>query len=103
MGFLVVLLSSVAILLLTILGIQNGNTTTDVVLFTKSFKDVPLTLVMIEAFAIGIIVAVIIAGINEIRIRQKIWELEKKNKELSEEVKALRNLPLNEVKKEGGE
>ncbi len=102
MGFLVVLLSSVAILLLTFLGIQNGNTTTDVVLFTKSFKDVPLTFVMIEAFAIGIIVAVIIAGISEIRIRQKIWELEKKNKELSEEVKALRNLPLNEVK-EGGE
>lgn len=103
MGFVIVLLSCFAILFLTILGIQNGNTMTDVIIFTRYFNDVPLTLVMIESFALGIIVAIIIAGINELRIRQRIWELEKKNKELTDEIKALRNVPLNEIKKEGGE
>uniref|UniRef100_A0A7C4YEW9 LapA family protein n=1 Tax=candidate division WOR-3 bacterium TaxID=2052148 RepID=A0A7C4YEW9_UNCW3 len=102
MGFVIVLLSCIAILFLTILGIQNGNTLTDVALFTRIFKDVPLTLVMIESFAAGIIVAVIIAGLNELRIRQKLWEIEKRNKELTDEIKALRNVPLNEIKKEGG-
>lgn len=102
MGFVIVLLSCFAILFLTILGIQNGNTITDVVIFTRSFNDVPLTLVMIEAFALGIIVTIIIAGINELRLRQRLWELEKKNKELTEEIKALRNVPLNEIKNEGG-
>lgn len=102
MGFVIVLLSCFAILFLTILGIQNGNTMTDVVIFTRSFNDVPLTLVMIEAFALGIIVTIIIAGINELRIRQRLWELEKKNKELTEEIKALRNVPLNEIRNEGG-
>lgn len=103
MGFLIVLLSCLAILFLTILGIQNGNTMTDVVIFTRSFNDVPLTLVLIEAFAVGIMVAIIVAGINELRIRQRMWELERKNKELTEEIKALRSVPLNEIKKEGGE
>ncbi len=102
MGFVIVLLSCFAILFLTILGIQNGNTMTDVVIFTRSFNDIPLTLVMIEAFALGIIVTIIIAGINELRLRQRLWDLEKKNKELTEEIKALRNVPLNEIKNEGG-
>lgn len=85
-----------------IFGIQNGAQRVDMNFFYWGVKDIPFVLALIEALAVGMIVAIVIATINEIKNKNFIRRLKREIKDMSEELAALRNLPLEEDEK-GGE
>ena len=80
-----------------IIGTQNGNTLVDVSILIWTFHDLPLTLVLIETFAIGVIFTLIVAIIDEVRLKNRIWRYNNEIKELKKELSALRNIPIEEV------
>jgi len=80
-----------------IVGTQNGTTLVDVSLLTWTFQGIPLTLVLIETFAIGIIFTIIVAVIDEIKLKNRLWKTNRENRELKKELTSLRNLPLEEI------
>lgn len=106
MGFIMIIISGILLILGITIGIQNGNTIVDFNLLKWHYSNVPLTLLLIEAIAVGIVITVIVAGINEIRLRGRLWNLQKENKKLLDELKALKNIPFveeGEEVKEAGE
>ncbi len=80
-----------------IIGTQNGNTFVDLFILTWTFRGVPLTLVLIETFALGILFTIIVAVIDEIRLKNRLWRTQGELKELKKELTALRNLPVEDV------
>jgi uncharacterized integral membrane protein len=80
-----------------IIGTQNGGTLVDVSILIWTFKDMPLTLVLIETFAIGVFFTIIVAIIDEIRLKNRIWRSQKEINELKKELAALRNIPVEEA------
>lgn len=96
MGFIMIIISGILLILGITIGIQNGNTIVDFNLLKWHYSNVPLTLLLIEAVAVGIVITVIVAGINEIRLRGRLWNLQKENKKLLDELKALKNIPFAE-------
>ena len=69
-----------------IIGTQNGNTLVDISILIWTFKDLPLTLVLIETFAIGVLFTLIVAIIDEIRIKNRLWKSHREIKELKKEL-----------------
>ncbi len=100
MGFLITLVVSIFLILGIVVGTQNGNTVVDFYFLKWYFRDVSLSLLLIEAMLAGIVVAVIIAAIGEVRLRANLWRLSQENKKLREELKKLKELPLEEEKEE---
>ncbi len=100
MGFIMIIISGILLILGITIGIQNGNTIVDFNLLKWHYSNVPLTLLLIEAVAVGIVITVIVAGINEIRLRGRLWNLQKENKKLLDELKALKNIPFAEESEE---
>ncbi len=80
-----------------IIGTQNGNTLVDVSILTWTFKDLPLTLVLIETFALGVFFTIIVSVIDEIRLKNRVWRCNKDIKDLKAELAALRNIPVEEA------
>jgi uncharacterized membrane protein YciS (DUF1049 family) len=96
MTFLVALISGIIIIIGIIIGTQNGNTLVTFYLLKWRFEDISLTLLLIESLLGGIVIAVIIAGINQIKLRLQMHSLIKENKSLGKEIKALKNMPFEE-------
>ena len=88
----------VALLLIGLLGfsIMNVEQQVDINLFFWQFQDVPLILVIFEAFIIGMLVWFLIAFINELRLRADLRNTQRELDDLREELQTLRNLPLHE-------
>lgn len=80
-----------------IIGTQNGTTLVDVSILMWTFKDLPLTLVLIETFALGIFFTIIVAVIDEIRLKNRIWRSNREINDLKKELSALRNIPVEEA------
>ena len=51
---------------------------------------------LIESLLFGIVIAVITAGINQIKLRLQMIVLKKENKSLIMEIKAIKNMPFEE-------
>jgi uncharacterized integral membrane protein len=100
MTFLVALVSGIIIILGIIVGTQNGNTLVTFHLLKWRFEDISLTLLLIESILIGIVIAVIIAGVNQIKLRLQMRSLIIKNRSLEREIKAIKNMPFEEAKEE---
>jgi uncharacterized integral membrane protein len=88
----------VALLLIVLLGfsIMNVEQQVDINLFFWQFQDVPLILVIFEAFIVGMLVWFLIAFINELRLRADLRNTQRELDDLREELQTLRNLPLHE-------
>ena len=82
-----------------IFGIQNGTQRVDLNFLYWGAKDIPFVLALIEATAVGMVVAIVIATVNEIKNKNVIRVLKREIKNMSEELAALRNLPLEEGEK----
>lgn len=103
-----IILILIAFVVLFILGWQNQTTTT-VQVFFKTFYDVPLAFIMLYSFAFGAFCVGIFTIISEIRLRTRLRAQRKEIEALTEELRDLRNLPLEiksplneeKVKKEG--
>ena len=100
MTFFVALVSGIIIILGIIVGTQNGNTLVTFHLLKWKFEDISLTLLLIESILIGIVIAVIIAGVNQIKLRLQMRQLRIKNRSLEREIKAIKNMPFEEVEEE---
>lgn len=100
MGFLITLVVSIFLILGIVVGTQNGNTVVEFYFLKWHFEKVSLSLLLIEAVLVGIVVAVIIAAIGEVRLRANLWRVYQENKKLKEELRKLKELPLEEEKEE---
>jgi uncharacterized integral membrane protein len=76
---------------------QNSYQVTTVNLAGKQYTSIPLIIVLFIAFAAGVIFWFIISIFQYFRQSGQISELKRKNRQLLNEIKALRNLPLEEV------
>lgn len=96
MAFFVVLISGIIIILGIIIGAQNANTLVTFHLLKWSYTDIPLTVLLIESVLFGMVIATIIAGINQIKSKLQMRKVYREKKDLEEEVKALKSMPFEE-------
>ena len=80
--------------LLIFLSLQNSNYTTAVQVFHRQYDNVSLSIVMLYAFAFGLLTIGIFAVIDEIRLRSRLHKQKKEKDALFEELKALRNIAI---------
>ena len=87
------------IIILAFLGFsfQNSYQVATVNVAGSQYSGVPLIIVIYIAFSIGVIFWFIISIFQYLGQTGQIAELRRKNKQLLEEIKALRNLPLEEI------
>jgi len=97
MGIIMVIVSAIFIILGIIIGTQNGNTVVNFAFLKWHYENISLTLLLIEALLVGAFVTIIIAMINEIHIRHKLWQKNKLIKKLEDELKAVKSIPLEET------
>ncbi len=76
---------------------QNSYQLTTVNIIGKQYASVPLIIVLYIAFSLGVIFWFIVSIFQYFKYTGRIADLKRKNKQLLEEIKALRNLPLEEV------
>lgn len=76
---------------------QNAYQVTTVNIASTQYNSVPLIVVLYVAFAIGVIFWFVVSIFQYLRSTSQISDLKRKNRQLLEEIKALRNLPLEEV------
>jgi uncharacterized integral membrane protein len=88
-------------ILLIVLALQNSNYVSDVKVFYRVYQQLTLSIIMLYAFAFGLIVAGFFWLVSEIKLRTELRRQKKENEALLSELTALRNLPLEtEPKKE---
>jgi uncharacterized integral membrane protein len=88
-------------ILLIVLALQNSNYVSDVKVFYRVYQQLSLSIIMLYAFAFGLIVAGFFWLVSEIKLRTELRRQKKENEEFLTELTALRNLPLEtEPKKE---
>jgi cytochrome c biogenesis protein CcdA len=86
--------------LLVFLSLQNYNIITTVQVFHRQYYNVSLSIVMLYAFAFGLLTIGIFAAIDEIRLRSRLHKQKKERDALFEELKALRNISIGLEEKE---
>ncbi len=85
-----------AFVLLLILGVSNAGGHADAVnVFGRSYDYVPVALVMLYSFAFGAIVIGIFSVVSEIQLRTRLHRQRKEMDALMDELRALRNAPLD--------
>jgi len=89
----------IIVIFLAFLGFsfQNSYQVTTVNIAGTQYNSVPLIVALYLAFAIGVIFWFIVSIFQYLRYTGQISDLKRKNKQLLEEIKALRNLPLEEI------
>jgi len=89
-----VILILLAFLVVLVLAITNSQTLTNAVVFNRTYYDVPVAFVMLYAFAFGAICVGIFSVVSEIQLRSRLYRQKKAQDALMEELRALRNAPL---------
>jgi uncharacterized integral membrane protein len=90
---IILLIGAVALLWI---GTKNAGTKVTIYLFTRSFVDVELNLILVITFVAGMLIWAIGAWIREAQLRFGLIKARKENRRLLEEISDLRNLPLEE-------
>ena len=79
--------------------IQNVNgRVTEIRLPGATYADLPVTVVLFSAFALGMFLAFVMTLIHYLKGRAAFRKLTRENQSLKEELRALRNLPLEDLK-----
>jgi uncharacterized integral membrane protein len=63
-----------------------------------TYVDLPLTVVLFAAFALGMFLAFLLTLIHHLKGRAALGRLARENESLKQELRALRNLPLEDLK-----
>ncbi len=92
--WIVALLVAVA---LAVLFAQNSGQSVDLRAFGREYLDIPLYYVLAGAFLLGIVVSMLLGGVREIRLRNRIRGLQKDLRERDTEIGELRSLPLQDL------
>ncbi len=82
-------------ILLIILALQNTKYASDLQVFYRTYSQISLSVIMLYAFAFGIIVAGFFWLVSEIKLRTGLRRQKKENEALLSELTALRNLPFD--------
>jgi uncharacterized integral membrane protein len=78
--------------------IINAQTKVEVDLFGYRTFDISVSMVCLYAFVAGMVFVLIFALADEIVLRTNLYRANKENKNLKQELSALRNLPIEEEK-----
>ncbi len=88
----------VGLVMLVILGFALQNTSTvDLKIWTWKSGDVPLYLVAYFAFAAGILVAALVAAVNQVQHKVLLYRARRDVKRLKDELTRLRRVSLDEA------
>jgi uncharacterized integral membrane protein len=68
-----------------------------------TFEDVPLVLLLFEAFVIGAVVWFFVSIFHEITLRRRIKQLKRESRDLQQEIAGLRNISLDGIESEPGD
>ena len=76
---------------------QNSGQSVDLHLLNWDYLDIPLYYVMLGGFLAGLLVSLIVGGIREVKLRNRIRTLNRDLKDRDNEISELRSLPLREL------
>ncbi|HIE05842.1 MAG TPA: LapA family protein [bacterium (Candidatus Stahlbacteria)] len=96
MRIFTLLFSLVLLILFIIFIILNGGQVVDIRFLGLNYPGMSLSIVVFFTFLIGAFFILVIAVINEIRLRSRLTRAHRENKRLKEELDSLRNLPVDE-------
>ncbi len=68
-----------------------------------TYTDLPLTFVLFAAFALGMFLAFVLTLVNLLKGKATMGKLTREIQSLKQELRALRNLPLEDLKIQEGE
>jgi len=91
------ILSLLVLIVLAIFFTQNSGQTVDIRFFRREFLDIPLYYVLILAFLLGLVSALIAASIREFQLRVQMRRLGKDLRDRDREIGELRTLPLSDL------
>jgi uncharacterized integral membrane protein len=93
------LLFLVLVVVVTGFAMLNSSESASVVVWPGRlvFLDVPLVLLLFEAFVIGAVVWFIVSIFHEVSLRAAIRRLRRENADLHQEIAGLRNISLEEI------
>jgi uncharacterized integral membrane protein len=66
-----------------------------------TFYDVPLVLLLFEAFVLGALVWFVVAIFHEVSLRNAMRKLRRENADLQKEIAGLRHISLDSIEEEG--
>jgi len=89
-----VILILLAFVVVLVLAITNSQITTRAVVFNRTYYDVPVAFIMLYSFAFGAICVGVFTLVSEIQLRSRLYRQKKTQEALMEELRALRNAPL---------
>jgi uncharacterized integral membrane protein len=90
-------ISGAVLLAFMYFSFQNATETTTVRVLNYQFESIRVILVIYAAFAIGVIFWFLVSVFQYLKISARLSEYRRKNRQLTEEIKALRNLPIEEI------
>lgn len=76
---------------------QNVNYTVDVELFSNTYYDAPLPMIILSAFTIGLIFGALLISLIALRYKADLIKNNRKISSLMNELDSLRNLSIDEV------
>lgn len=89
-----VILMLLAFVVVLVLALTNSRTMTNAIVFNKTYYDVPVAFVMLYSFAFGALCVGVFTLVSEIQLRSRLYRQKKAQDALMEELRALRNAPL---------
>jgi len=90
-------LAAIVLLAVMYFSFQNAQETTSITLWKYYYEEVHLVMIIFASFAVGVVFWFLVSMYQYFKVTAKVSELRKKNRQLLDEIKALRNLPLEEV------
>jgi uncharacterized integral membrane protein len=95
------LLFLVLVVVVTGFAMLNSDATANVQVWPGViFYEVPLTLLLFEAFVIGAVVWFIVSIFHEVTLRTTIRKLKRENADLNQEIGGLRTISLEDIDEE---
>ena len=92
-------LTLVLVVIVTGFAMLNSGETANVTLWQKTlvFYEVPLVLLLFEAFVLGAVVWFVVSIFHEIALRRQIRKLKRENSDLNQEIAGLHSISLQEI------
>ena len=68
----------------------------DLNLIYKSFKQIPVSIILLSSLGLGVIVGYLLSFINILKIKSDLRKIKNKNINLTDELNSLRNIAVDE-------
>jgi uncharacterized integral membrane protein len=99
------LLTLILVVIVTGFAMLNSAERATVKLWPDSliFYEVPLVLLLFEAFVLGAVVWFVVSIFHEVTLRSQIRKLKRENADLNQEIAGLHSISLQEIEGEAGQ